>query len=154
MFLHILLLYCSGRFLGLAHNACNLLMVERKQIFGMCHNFQGYDSHILMQAISRRSKFDHLGDAENCHNYYFDKGDEEVEAMPTKIVKLGAIPLNTERFKCLEINNTVMVDSLAFLNDSLERLVQTLNASGHSYPIMKQWIADTDKRSLLLMKGI
>ena len=70
------------------------------------------------------------------------------------IYHLSAIPLNTERFKTIRINNLELKDSLAFLDGSLEKLVQTLRKSDHSFPLLKQVVTKESRRKLLLRKGV
>ncbi len=48
----------------------------------------------------------------------------------------------------------VLLDSMSFLNASLEKLVDTLKASKHDFPYMKQWIRDNALREKLLRKGV
>lgn len=48
--------HITGKYRGAAHNACNLklrLIPGRIQILVVFHNLRGYDSHLLMQAISK-----------------------------------------------------------------------------------------------------
>ena len=118
--------HLTGKFIGAAHNECNLKRTELKRLVGFAHNFSGYDSHIVMQAIAKYNKK----------------------------IRIKAIPLNTEKFKSIQINNCLLLDSMAFLNDSLCNLVETLNASQCDFPIISQWMCDSEKKKLLLRKGI
>ena len=117
--------HLTGKFIGAAHNVCNFNRVELKRLVGFAHNFSGYDSHIVMHALAKYNG----------------------------TVRLNAIPLNTEKFKSIEINNCVLLDSMAFLNGSLENLVETLRASKCDFPITSQWMGG-EKKELLLRKGI
>ena len=116
----------TGKFIGAAHNVCNLLRIEEKKIVGFAHNFSGYDSHILMKAIAQHKDS----------------------------LNLTAIPLNTEKFKMIKINNMVLLDSLAFLNASLDKLVENLTLSNHTFPILHQWMQREEERKLILRKGV
>ena len=116
----------SGEFIGAAHRVCNFNRVECKKIVGFAHNFSGYDSHIIMKALAEY--------------------EEEIA--------LTAIPLNTEKFKMLRIENCVLLDSLAFLGASLEKLVETLKMSKHDFPFIKKWLDDEKKREFILRKGV
>lgn len=103
--------HVNGKFLGVAHNECNLHRKETYSLTCFAHNFIGYDSHFLIRAI-------------NAHD---------------NIYKVNAVPLNTQKFKAISINNRInFVDSLAFLGDSLQKLVNTLHESGSSFPITEQ----------------
>lgn len=66
---------------------------------------------------------------------------------------LSAIPLNTEKFKTLEINNILLMDSAAFLPDSLDRLTQTLVQSNHTFPFMQERWTSSNSLELLKRKG-
>jgi len=103
--------HITGEFIGHAHSICNLHRREAHKIPVFCHNFSGYDSHFLMQAVSQLK--------------------EEIE--------ISAIPLNTQKFKVLYINNLILLDSTAFLGASLSSLVDTLCASNHAFNILQQW---------------
>jgi len=103
--------HITGEFIGHAHSICNLHRKEAHKIPVFCHNFSGYDSHFLMQAVSQLK--------------------EEIE--------ISAIPLNTQKFKVLYINNLVLLDSAAFLGASLSSLVDTLCVSDHDFNIIRQW---------------
>lgn len=101
----------TGNFIGLAHNTCNLQTKEKRRLYCFCHNFSGYDGKIIAKNLGK------------CQD---------------DIWKVEAIPLNTQKFKMLRINNIIFLDSFAFLSASLEKLVETLVVSNHNFPIMKQ----------------
>lgn len=70
-------------------------------------------------------------------------------------LRVNAIPLNTQKFKVLLLNdNVVLLDSLAFLNGSLDKLVGNLNASAHPFPLLRKWLPDDRERALILRKGV
>lgn len=119
--------HITGKFLGVAHNWCNLLRRECLKITCFAHNFSGYDSHLIIRAL----------------NQFNDR-----------IEKPAAIPLNTQKFKMLRFNRIQMLDSAAFLGDSLDRLVGTLVASNHSFPILSTRWAKKSERELVLRKGV
>ncbi|MCG8672517.1 MAG: DNA polymerase, partial [Pseudomonadales bacterium] len=130
--------HLTGRFLGMAHDQCNLERREQEKVTSFCMNFSGYDSHLLLKHLS---KFKH------------------------KIDNIYAIPLNTQKFKMLAINRIVFLDSLAFLQDSLEKVTDTLVASNHNFPLLKQkkWanivsdkgsLSEEECHKLLLRKGV
>ena len=118
----------TGKYIGAAHNICNLNrrdMVPTIPVFS--HNFIGYDSHFLIATLPLHMK---------------------------RIRSLSAIPLNTEKFKQISINNLVLKDSMAFMDGSLEKLVETLMKSNHQFNLLKQVISTERKRNLLLRKGV
>lgn len=116
----------TGKYLGACHRLCNLMRKEDRKIVGFAHNSSGYDSHIIIK---------------NLKNVGFEKID--------------AIPINTEKFKMVRLDNLVFLDSLAFLSASLDKLVLNLRVSNHDFPILKQWVGDDEEKlKLLLRKGV
>jgi hypothetical protein len=88
------------------------------------HNLKNYDSHFLMQGI-------HLTNA-----------------------RVSGIPLNTEKFKTLKIGCIQFVDSLQILPCSLAELVENLQRSEHSFPVVGEMAATPEEKDLLLRKGV
>ena len=119
--------HISGEILGVAHNKCNLARKEEIKFVAFAHNFSGYDSHIIVKELGKFKK---------------------------QIWNIDAIPLNTQKFKKLQINNIILLDSAAFLPDSLEKLVTTLAISDHKFPIVKQRWDNPDHLPLLIRKGV
>ena len=120
--------HLTGRFLGVAHNACNLVRREKSQLTCLAHNFSGYDSHFLVRAFNR---------------------------FPERIKRISAIPLTTEKFKSFTINGNIrFLDSMAFLASSLGALVETLVKSKCSFPILRQLVDEEEEKALLLRKGV
>lgn len=117
-----------GHYIGAAHMDCNLHRREAKKIVGMAHCMSGYDSHIILKAMAKHR---------DCSKW-----------------NIKAIPINTEKFKVIRFNNLVIMDSLSFLNDSLDKLTATLVKSDHDFPIMKKWLPDKEKRDLMMRKGV
>ncbi len=105
--------HVSGRFLGIAHEQCNLERKEPQKIVVMSHNFTGYDSHYIVREF----------------------GKEDIKKHTEN---LRAIPVNTQKFKTITWNCFQMIDSAAFLPDSLEKLVGILVESNHDFPLLKQ----------------
>ena len=88
--------HITGKYRGAAHNACNLklrLNPKTTTIPVVFHNLRGYDSHLLMQAISR------------------------VEG------KVSCIPNNTEKYISFSLGQLRFIDSAQFLLTSLDKLV-------------------------------
>ena len=86
----------TGKYRGAAHSACNLkLRLDPKTttVPVVFHNLRGYDSHLLMQAISK------------------------VEG------KVTCIPNNTEKYISFSLGQLRFIDSAQFLLASLDRLV-------------------------------
>ena len=88
--------HITGKYRGAAHNACNLkLRLEpwKTPIPVVFHNLRGYDSHLLMQAISRV------------------KG------------RVSCIPNNTEKYISFSLGQLRFIDSAQFLLAPLDELV-------------------------------
>jgi hypothetical protein len=99
----------TGRFLGAAHNKCNMNRKEKAVLKIFAHNFSGYDSHLIIE------KLDHVS-----------------------VRDVSVIPKSGEKFMMIEINKTfTLCDSMMFLAGSLDTLSKGL-ASDHQYPILRQ----------------
>ena len=123
--------HITGKFLGAAHNHCNLNRQEKKQIPMFCHNLTGYDGHFLLQKLG---------------------GDERIK-------KLNALPYNTEKFRTIELNSYLFLDSLSFLNASLNELMNDLlKNKTHKFDILDQLglykKEDEKEKKMLLRKGV
>ena len=86
--------HITGRYRGAAHNACNIQMRLSTTIPVVFHNLRGYNSHLLMQAISK------------------------VQG------NVSRIPNNTEKYISFFLGQLRFIDSVQFLLASLERLVK------------------------------
>ena len=89
------------------------------------HNLRGYDSHLIMQGIGK-----------------------------LKDKKTNCIPDNTEKYISFSIDQLDFIDSLQFMNASLEKLMTNLSKAGpENFSNLCKHI-DNDKVSLLLRKGV
>ncbi|KAK3737704.1 hypothetical protein RRG08_023102 [Elysia crispata] len=88
--------HITGKYRGAAHSACNLklrLSAKTTTIPVVFHNLRGYDSHLLMQAISK------------------------VEG------QVSCISNNTEKYISFSLGQLRFIDSAQFLLASLDKLV-------------------------------
>ena len=88
--------HITGKYRGAAHSACNLklrLNSKTTTIPVVFHNLRGYDSHLLMQAISK------------------------VEG------RVSCIPNNTEKYISFSLGQLRFIDSAQFLLAPLDKLV-------------------------------
>lgn len=121
--------HLTGNFLGVAHSICNLHRKEDYSLTCFSHNFSGYDSHFIVKALN------HLG--------------------PERVGQLKAIPLNTQKFKSITLNNRVkFTDSAAFLNASLSDCADTLVKSDHAFKLLDSICDTVEQKKLLLRKGV
>ena len=96
--------HLTGDYRGAAHSACNLKYgagkLENYKIPVVFHNLKGYDSHFIIKALSDKFK------------------------------KITCIPSSsTEKFTSFSVNNLQFIDSLSFIQASLETLVDNLSQS-------------------------
>ena len=147
--------HVSGKYRGAAHNACNLKFRIPSFIPVVMHNLKGYDSNLIMQ---------HLGklDAEitcipsNMEKYMSftiadryrqkptddDVEDEAIDEPPAK------------RAKVSRSLNLRFIDSLAFMNASLDSLVKNLKSSGaENFIHLNREFDSPAARELLTKKG-
>jgi len=112
--------HITGHFRGAAHDNCNLHFKYPNMIPVVFHNLRGYDSHLIMQ---------HIG-----------KFDGEITCIPNNMEKYISFSLGKLRF----------IDSLQFLNSSLESLVNNLSNFRHT-----QYEFDKDVEiKLITKKGV
>ena len=117
--------HLTGTYRGAAHNECNINYKFTGKIPVVLHNLRGYDSHLIMQGLGK-----------------------------LKSEKISCIPNNTEKYISFSVGDLVFIDSLQFLNSSLEKLVANLSRKGEDkFRVLKKYI-DTDKVPLLLRKGV
>jgi predicted Fe-S protein YdhL (DUF1289 family) len=120
--------HLTGAILGLAHNECNLKRRERQTLTCFAHNFSGFDSHCLIQSIAARKDL---------------------------VPHISAIPLTTQKFKCLTLNRHIqLLDSYAFLPDKLGNLADTLRKSNSQFSFLDDMVNNEEEKKLLLRKGV
>ena len=88
--------HITGKYRGAAHNACNLKVrpsPKTTTIPVVFHNLRGYDSHLIMQAISETTG------------------------------KIPCIPNNTEKYISFSLGQLRFIDSAQFMLSSLDKLV-------------------------------
>ena len=94
----------TGKFRGAAHWSCNINLQLTKKVPVIFHNLRGYDSHLIFCELN---KFD---------------------------VKIDVIPNRLEKYMAFFLNkNLVFIESLQFINSSLEKLVRNLSDNGFKY---------------------
>lgn len=99
--------HMSGKYRGTAHSACNLkvrIRPEQDPIPLVVHNLKGYDAHLLFQEISK-----------------------------IKDKKLECIPQNGETYISFSFGGLRFIDSLNFLQESLDSLAKNLPTEALKY---------------------
>ena len=96
--------HITSKFRGAAHWDCNINFQLTKKIPVTFHNLKGYDSHLI---FSELNKFD---------------------------VKISAIPNGLEKYVAFFLGkNLVFIDSMQFINSSLDKLVKNLSDKDFRY---------------------
>jgi hypothetical protein len=124
--------HLTGEYRGAAHNKCNLQYGWKNyKIPVIFHNLRGYDSHFIIKALNEKFK------------------------------KIKCIPSSSEKFITFSVNNLEFIDSMSFIQASLERLVDCLsqnkieNINTKFNHFMKHFSELTDDQKLLLtQKGV
>ena len=89
--------HISGKFTGAAHFSCNANFKISKKVPVVFHNLKGYDGHLIMKGLSN---FNGVIDVICC---------------------------GLEKYMAIIVNrNLVFIDSMQFMNDSLDSLVKNL----------------------------
>jgi len=117
--------HLTGKYTGAAHSGCNLNYKFTKRIPVVFHNLKNYEAHLLIKAMGM-----------------------------IKDKAISCIPTNDEKYISFSIGDLIFIDSLQFLNASLEKLVSNLAKEGvGKFKVLNRYI-DEEKVPLLLRKGI
>ena len=96
--------HVTGKFRGAAHWNCNINFQLTKIVPVIFHNLRGYDSHLIFNELD---KFD---------------------------VKINVIPNGLEKYMAFFLHkNLVFIDSMQFMNFSLDKLVKNLSDEDFKY---------------------
>ena len=131
--------HITGKFRGSAHQDCNLklqMKPDNIKIPVILHNLRGYDSHFIMQQIGEIAK----------KHAYKNKRGEECH------MNINCIPNNMEKYLAFMLgNHLVFLDSLQFMNSSLDNLIKNLPDEAFKYT--KQEF-EKEQFNLMKQKGI
>ena len=96
--------HVTGKFRGAAHESCNLSLQLTKKVPVILPNLRGYDSHLMFNELD---KFD---------------------------LKIKVIANGLEKYMTFFLNkNLVFIDSMQFINSSLDKLVKNLSDEDFKY---------------------
>ena len=113
--------HVTGKFRGAAHWNCNINFQLTKKVPVIFHNLRGYDSHLIFNELN---KFD---------------------------VKIKVIPNVLEKYMAFFLNkNLVFIDSMQFMNSSLDKLVKNLSDEDFKYLVEE---FGSENLELLKQKG-
>ena len=92
--------YChiTRKYRGATHWNCNINFKTSKKLIVIFHNLRGYDSHLIFKELSKFS----------CN----------INVTPNGLEKYMSFTLN---------KNIIFIDSMLFMNSSLDKLVKNLN---------------------------
>ena len=131
--------HITGKYRGSAHQECNLKLrvnPEEIKIPVIFHNLRGYDSHFIMQEIGAIVKE---------YTYKNKKGKEQH-------MNINAIPNNIEKYMAFMLGDRLtFIDSLQFMNSSLEKLVSNLPRQSLKYTSKR---FKGEKLDLMVRKGV
>ena len=100
--------HVTGKFRGAAHWNCNINFQLTKKVPVIFHNLRGYDSHLIFNELD---KFD---------------------------VKISVIPNGLEKYMAFFLGrNLVFIDSMQFMNSSLDKLAKNLSDEDFKYLVEK-----------------
>lgn len=99
----------TGKYLGAACLYCNLQRRRPTKLPIFLHNGSKYDFHFIIKALNK-----------------IDVGE------------ISILPYNGENFRTIEFKGFKFLDSLAFLQASLDQLSEDLSKTNHDYKILKQ----------------
>ena len=96
--------HTTEKFRTAAHWSCNINLQLTKKVHATFHNSRGYDSHLIFRELN---KFN---------------------------VKIDVIPNRLEKYMAFNLNkNFVFIDSMQFMNSSLDKLVRNLIVNDFKY---------------------
>ena len=110
--------HVTGKFRGAAHWSCNINLQLTEKVPVIFHNLKGYDTHLI---FCKLDKFN---------------------------VKISLIPNGLEKYLAFFLNkNLVVIDSMQFMNFSLDKLVKNLTDEDFKY-----LVEEIDSKNLGLLK--
>ena len=128
--------HVTGKYRGSAHQSCNLklqISAEKIKIPVVFHNLKGYDSHFIINELGN----------------IIQKAKETEE----EEIKINVIAQNSEKYMAFYIGkHLAFIDSLAFLNSSLDKLSSNLTEDDFIYT--KKYFSDPVQFNLMKRKGV
>ena len=115
--------HISGKFRGAAHFSCNANFKISKKVPVVFHNLKGHDGHLIMKELSNFG------------------------------VSIDVIPCGLEKYMAFIVNRwLVFVDSMQFMNSSLDALVGNLGSG--DFKCLRGVFGDDEQFKLVKRKGV
>ena len=115
--------HISGKFRGAAHFSCNANFKISKKVPVVFHNLKGHDGHLIMKELSNFG------------------------------VNIDVIPCGLEKYMAFIVNRwLVFVDSMQFMNSSLDALVGYLGSG--DFKCLRGVFGDDEQFKLVKRKGV
>ena len=115
--------HISGKFRGAAHFSCNANFKISRKVPVVFHNLKGYDDHLIMKELSN-----------------FD-------------VSIDVIPCGLEKYMAFIVDRwLVFIDSMPFMNSSLEKLVENLRDG--DFKFLSREFSESKQLELVKCKGV
>ena len=139
----------TGKYIGAAHNLCNINYFCNRYLPVVVHNFKGYDSHLIIEQAYKINEAltKNLSDLPQCDIDLLNKPlselteadlerhDEITSSLGHK--NISAIALSAEKFMSVTIGDLRFIDSMQFMASSLENLVENLYDKKDKYTNFK-----------------
>ncbi|CAJ0836806.1 8130_t:CDS:1, partial [Entrophospora sp. SA101] len=124
--------HINGKYRGPAHSNCNKKLqmgAFKTKVPLICHNFRGYDSHLLIEVAGRFTSN-----------------------------KLKCIPENIGKYKAMDVGQLRFLDSFQHMSMGLDKLVECMNGNLEKFPLTKKHFADKgyslEQIKFLFRKGV
>jgi hypothetical protein len=133
--------HCTGKYIAPACRKCNLKMCLKPFLPVYIHNLKGYDAHLFISALS---KYGYQNAELSCI-----PNNEERYITFSKKIKVDSYQKYSE-IECMDVENPIFMeirflDTLGFMNTSLDNLCNDLASKSNNYNIMKTVFKNTAK---------
>ena len=145
--------HISGEFISSLCNECNLKFVYKPFLPIYLHNLKGYDAHLFVNAL-----------------YKYGSKDEEISCIPnneeryisfSKNIKVDEYYCSKDKKKKNITFEIKFLDTIAFMNSSIEKLVENLTSScknidelRKAFPNTSSHFINDEQFKLMTIKGV
>jgi hypothetical protein len=145
--------HITGKFISIMCNQCNLKLKYKRVLPVYIHNLKGYDAHLFVKSL---------------HTY--GQTDVDVECIPnneeryisfSKVIKVGEYFCKKDKVIKPITFEIRFLDSIAFMNSSIESLVENLKTGCKTihelrvaFPNTSKHFTDDNQMELMTQKGV